>query len=96
MKHSSAIDKQNRFSIYKQEFDFRLFRVLRSNGFVSPVIRANCAYKLFFLVSLARVHNYCSITLRSRGVLREFRISRLEFKKFAGLNLLSGVKRSSH
>lgn len=96
MKHSSAIDKQNRFRIGKQEYNSRLFRVVRSNGFVSPVARANCAYKLFFLVSLARVHNYCSITLRSRGVLREFKLSRLEFKKFAGLNLLAGVKRSSH
>lgn len=96
MKHSSVIDKKNRVAISKQEVKLRLFRAIRSDGFLPPFVRATCAYKAVFLVSTSRVHNYCSITSRSRGVLREFKLSRLEFKRFVGLNLLVGVKRSSY
>lgn len=96
MKHSFAIDRRNRVRIREQELGSRLLRVVRSNIFLSPLVRANCGHKLFFRISGSRVHNYCTVTLRSRGILREFRLSRLEFKKFAGLRLLAGVKRSSY
>lgn len=96
MKHSCVIDKVNRSTIYKRKFFFQLFRAVRSNCFLLPFVRVHCGYKLFFLSPVSRVHNYCTITSRSRSVLNEFKLSRLEFKKFVGLSLLTGVKRSSH
>jgi ribosomal protein S14 len=96
MKHSCVGDKVTRFSILKQKFFFQLFRTVRSNHFLTPCIRLRSGYKLFFLPSVSRVHNYCTTTSRSRSILREFKLSRLEFKKFVGLKLITGVKRSSY
>lgn len=42
-----------------------------------------------------RVRNRCALTGRPRGVLNEFRISRLMFRKLASHGMLPGVTKAS-
>ena len=45
--------------------------------------------------SKVRVRNRCLLTGRSRGYLRRFRLSRLEFRRLALQGMISGVTKSS-
>ncbi|MDH3003717.1 MAG: 30S ribosomal protein S14 [Candidatus Shikimatogenerans sp. JK-2022] len=45
--------------------------------------------------SIVRLKNLCNITGRSRGYMRFFGISRIEFRRLASYGLIPGVKKSS-
>ncbi len=45
--------------------------------------------------SRVRLHNRCSITGRPRGYIRQFRISRIQFREMASEGLIPGVKKAS-
>lgn len=45
--------------------------------------------------SLTRTHRRCSVSGRSRGVLRRYRISRLVFRRLAAQGRLPGVYKAS-
>ena len=45
--------------------------------------------------SPVRLHNRCMITGRPRGYMRQFGISRIEFREMASKGLIPGVKKSS-
>ncbi|MDH3004788.1 MAG: 30S ribosomal protein S14 [Candidatus Shikimatogenerans sp. JK-2022] len=45
--------------------------------------------------SIVRLKNLCKITGRSRGYLRFFGISRIEFRRLASYGLIPGIKKSS-
>jgi ribosomal protein S14 len=96
MKHSASSDKIVRFRLAKITNSLRTLKAARSNRFLSPSLRAQAAKQLFFSSPfVSRLHNFCSLTGRSRGVLREFKLSRLSFKRLAGLRYIFGVRRSS-
>ena len=42
-----------------------------------------------------RMHNRCSITGRPRGYMRDFGISRIQFREMASPGLIPGVKKAS-
>ena len=42
-----------------------------------------------------RVHNRCKITGRPRGYMRQFGISRIDFRLLASQGLIPGVKKAS-
>lgn len=42
-----------------------------------------------------RLHNRCSLTGRPRGYMRQFGISRIQFREMASNGLLPGVKKAS-
>ncbi len=42
-----------------------------------------------------RAHNRCSITGRPKGYMRQFGISRIQFREMASSGLIPGVKKSS-
>lgn len=42
-----------------------------------------------------RMHNRCSLTGRPRGYMRQFGISRIQFREMASKGLIPGVKKSS-
>ena len=44
--------------------------------------------------SRTRLRNRCVITGRSRGILRHFRLSRLQFRNMAAQGLLPGIRRA--
>ena len=45
--------------------------------------------------SVTRVRNRCVVSGRGRGVIREFGLTRMKFRKLADYGLLSGVTRST-
>ena len=42
-----------------------------------------------------RLHNRCKLTGRSRGYIRQFGISRIQFREMASNGLIPGVKKAS-
>ena len=42
-----------------------------------------------------RLHNRCKITGRSKGYIRQFGISRIQFREMASQGLIPGVKKAS-
>ncbi len=42
-----------------------------------------------------RLHNRCKLTGRPRGYIRQFGISRIQFREMASAGLIPGVKKSS-
>jgi len=45
--------------------------------------------------SPVRLHNRCKITGRPKGYMRQFGISRIQFREMASLGLIPGVKKAS-
>ena len=45
--------------------------------------------------SYIRKHNRCSITGRPKGYIRQFGISRIQFREMASAGLIPGVKKAS-
>lgn len=45
--------------------------------------------------SPVRLHNRCSITGRPKGFMREFGISRIQFREMASNGLIPGVRKAS-
>lgn len=45
--------------------------------------------------SPVRLHNRCSMTGRPKGYLRQFGISRIQFREMASKGLIPGVKKAS-
>jgi len=45
--------------------------------------------------SPVRLHNRCSITGRPKGYMRQFGISRIQFREMAAKGLIPGVKKAS-
>ena len=42
-----------------------------------------------------RLHNRCKVTGRSRGYIRQFGLSRIQFREMASQGLIPGVKKAS-
>jgi Ribosomal protein S14 len=45
--------------------------------------------------SPVRIHNRCSLTGRPKGYMRQFGISRIQFREMASHGLIPGVKKAS-
>ena len=45
--------------------------------------------------SRVRLHNRCKLTGRPRGYMRQFGISRIQFREMASAGLIPGVKKAS-
>ena len=45
--------------------------------------------------SKVRMHNRCSITGRPKGYMRQFGLSRIQFREMASAGLIPGVKKAS-
>ena len=45
--------------------------------------------------SYVRLHNRCKITGRPKGYIRQFGISRIQFREMASAGLIPGVKKAS-
>ncbi|MDR0681552.1 MAG: 30S ribosomal protein S14 [Dysgonamonadaceae bacterium] len=45
--------------------------------------------------SPVRLHNRCKLTGRSKGYIRQFGISRIQFREMASVGLIPGVRKAS-
>jgi small subunit ribosomal protein S14 len=95
MKSSVVRDRRIREKVLKHEPRRRALKYALRQGLLSP---EEARYRLAKLPrdgSPTRVKRYCSISGHSRGVLRDFKRSRIEFRKQVRLNHIPGVKSST-
>jgi succinate dehydrogenase (ubiquinone) iron-sulfur subunit len=98
MKSKIFQDKFKRRNFFRHEFKLIAAKsILRDERFPTPfrfkinnflsTYPKNC--------SITQLNNRCVITARSRAVYKNFRISRLMFRKYASQGNLAGIKKSS-
>jgi len=98
MTVSHQHDAMRRRAFAKYEATRRQYKLIIENQSLSPEQRAE-AVRLLNKVprhsSLVRVRNRCVLTGRSRGMLRHWRLSRIQFRDLAAQGQLLGVHKSS-
>ena len=91
-------DKQRRQLFQSNELKRRQYKLIIQDLSLSPDIRARAVELLNKLPrssSPTRVRNRCTLSGRSRGVLRQWRISRIRFRDLASQGLIPGVSKAS-
>ena len=88
------INQRNSFKL--NEENRLILKSLTYNNFIKKKTRWKM--QMFFLnlpikSSLTRIKNICLLTGRSRGFLRNFKLSRIQFKLFVSKGLLFNVKK---
>ncbi len=92
-------DKLRRLVVEQTEVDRMLYKAMTRDASLPLDVRLD-VQRLFETAlprdsSATRVKNRCALTGRSKGVYRDFRLSRLMFRKLAHAGLLNGVTKSS-
>ena len=91
-------DKKRRKLFQKLEKKRRSFSLIISNFNLENKIRYKASLQLAKLPkdsSETRLKNRCIITGRAKGISQFFKISRLQFREWANMGLLPGVKKAS-
>jgi len=92
-------DKERR-DLYKQEEKQKnIYKMLRRNEMIDQETRNYFNTKLISSSkdsSISRIKNRCIETGRSRGIISDYRISRLRFREYLKMGLISGVKKISY
>ncbi len=96
MKSKIVIDKKRRQLLCKKEQKIRLWKSLSVNEYLSSHVRSMGRFELSKIgMNSSKINNYCIVTGRSRGVLRDFKVSRMIFKELANSGFIQGVKKGS-
>ncbi len=85
-------------SYYKWELEYLVLKAFSSDVRVSFFYRFffyNMLYTRGWEFSKVKISNRCSITYRSGGYLRMFKLSRLVVRKLSSFGVLPGIRRSS-
>ena len=94
MKQKNAHDQTRRFLCQRYEIERALLKACISDTQLSHTIRELCVQLLGGYstnTSITRIRNRCVMTGRARGILRDFRVSRLQFRRLAANGKLPGV-----
>lgn len=101
MKFRLLKDKKLRNNFYKNELYVITYKYLISNIllkqnplFIFNMINFNYFHSYLSNNSKTKMHNYCTITGRARGIIQFFHMSRLTFRELASKGLIAGLKRS--
>lgn len=101
MKFRLLKDKKLRNKILKNELYVVSYKFLISNYilkqnplYILNLINFNYFHTYLSHNSKSKIHNYCTITGRARGIISFFNMSRLTFRDLASKGLISGIKRS--
>lgn len=98
MTQVNQMDKQRRLQCAKDELKRRQYKLMIQNQSLPPETRAQAVVllnKLSRQGSLVRVRNRCVLTGRSRGILRKWRLSRIQFRELTAQGRLLGVSKLS-
>jgi small subunit ribosomal protein S14 len=97
MRYSLVRDQKIRDKFKDREDGYRALRALYFNNFISPELRELARERLLKNGGglITKIRNRCVLTGRSRGIVKDYKISRLTFKELAGSGLLVGVKKKS-
>ena len=91
-------DQHRRQTVVKFEKDRLHLRAILRNKILPEVVQRKASADLASHprdASVTRVRNRCVQTGRGRGVVTEFGLSRMKFRKLADFGMLAGVTRSS-
>jgi small subunit ribosomal protein S14 len=95
-KKSLYKDFNLRKSYYKLETTRILLKALAFNSILPMSVRQSIFEILHNLSSKStRIRNRCLYTGRGRGILSEFRMSRIQFRRLADSGLIAGIRRAS-
>ena len=98
MRNSMEKDKNKRELVQKYELERTLYKSIIKNRNLDSNTRYEYVLKLNKLPrnsSKVRIMNRCIRSGRSKAVLRNFKISRIEIRELVAKGLLQGVTKSS-
>ena len=89
-------DLKLRKTYYKFESTLIMLKALTFNS-ILPLSLRQSIYIILHKLSIrsTRIRNRCLYTGRGRGIMSEFRISRIQFRNLADSGFIPGVKRAS-
>lgn len=91
-------DKHRRETVAKFEKDRLHLRAILRNQILPEVVQRKASADLAGHprdASVTRVRNRCVQTGRGRGVVKQFGLSRMKFRKLADFGMIAGVTRST-
>lgn len=84
----------NELKIIAYKFLIYNSQLKKNSNFFFNLINLNFFHNFFKNNTKTKMHNYCIISGRSRGIVSFFRLSRLTFRELITLGLIPGIKRS--
>lgn len=90
------IEKRKLFRRY--EIKKTIYKALIKTFLVTPKDKLSLCCKLQRLPinsSLTKIRKKCILTNRSRGILKQFRLSRISFREIASQGIINGIYKSS-
>lgn len=93
MKIKIKRDLKARFLYSLFELDRVLLQLIYLNQILPLNLRLKAHRKLSKLPSITKIRNICSVTGRTRGLIKNFKVSRLVFRNLADSGMIWGVKR---
>jgi small subunit ribosomal protein S14 len=91
-------DNKYRKLYHKFEKNKKELKSLFQNRLINSKLRFSAFKKLNIIScnsSISKFKNRCLITGKSKGILRNFKISRIKFREFASNGDISGISKSS-
>lgn len=92
MKALNVKDQKNRFKNVQLNIKKKYLKSLKSNSTISQRFCSKSILSTFLLI---KKRNRCIVTGRGRAILKDFKLSRLEFSRIAKRLNLPGVKKAS-
>jgi small subunit ribosomal protein S14 len=91
-------DNKYRKLYHRFEKNKKELKSIFQNRLINSKLRFSAFKKLNIInysSSIAKFKNRCLITGKSKGILRNFKISRIKFREFASNGDISGISKSS-
>jgi len=96
MKYLVEKDRKRRNLFKKREVKRRFLKAMKRNEFLPLSVRLLASGDLHKDKGReVSIHNFCTVSGRPRGVLRDFKVSRMVFKEMANSGYLFGIRKSS-
>lgn len=99
MRYSRRIQDNKRRKLYKKTEIFqkvlKYLYVLKTELVFKTLLKRKI--NLFYKINLfkSRIKNYCVITTRSRGIVTNYKVSRIIFRELGSGGYFSGLKKAS-
>jgi small subunit ribosomal protein S14 len=81
-----TISKHNRVLFKQDELKTYAISLLNKNKLYGPLLKNR-------LLSRIRLKNYCILSGRARGVLRDFKLSRILLRKIGAKGFITGLRK---
>nr|YP_001876548.1 ribosomal protein S14 [Cavenderia fasciculata]ABX45222.1 ribosomal protein S14 [Cavenderia fasciculata] len=92
-------DVSYRKELKKNENKCNMLKMLRRNEMLPKEMRNYYSDQLTAIAkkgSICKIKNRCILTGRARGVISEYKVSRMQFRELVKLGLVTGIRKSSY